>query len=95
MAQSKFGKINFRDAIHGFVVAFLTAALTGVLEALQTGHLPTLASLKVHITMGLVAGLSYVIKQFLQNESGVLLKKTSESGENPQKPPKTDPPTNP
>lgn len=95
MAQSKFGKVNWRDGLHGFVVAFLTAFLTGLLESLQTGHLPSVASAKVHLSMGLVAGLSYIIKQLLQNESGVLLKKTTEVGENPQKPPKTDPPTEP
>lgn len=81
MAQSKFGKVNLRDALHGFVVAFLTASLTGVLESLQTGHLPSLASAKVHATMGLIAGLSYVIKQFLQNDAGVLLKKSDEGTE--------------
>lgn len=87
MAQSKFGKVNFRDILHGFLVAFLTASLTGVYESLTLGGIPSLASIKLHILAGITAGVGYLIKQFLQNDNGVLLKK-SNSGENPVKPPK-------
>ena len=80
MAQSKFGKINLRDAIHGFVVAFLSASLTGIIEALNTGHLPAWASVKVHLIVGLTSGLSYLLKQFLQNDKGQLMVKSSDEG---------------
>lgn len=80
MQQSKFGKINLRDAIHGFVVAFLTASLTGIMESLSTGHLPSLVNAKIHAISGLTAGLAYILKQFLQNDQGKLLVKSSDEG---------------
>lgn len=80
MAQSKFGKLNLRDALHGFVIAFLTASLTGVMESLSNGHLPSLANAKVHLIAGLTAGLAYILKQLLQNDEGVLFKKSDEVG---------------
>lgn len=73
--KSSFGKFNWRDLVHGFVVAFITASCTGLLETLQMNHLPTLASMKVHAIIGLTSGLSYVIKVLLENSKGQLLKK--------------------
>lgn len=78
MAQSKFGKLNLRDALHGFVVAFLTASLTGLYQTLNIGHLPNWEAVKMHALMGLTAGIGYLIKQFLQNDEGKLLKKSND-----------------
>ena len=75
MAKSKFMRINWRDLLHGFVTAFLAASITGLLETLNTGHLPTVASLKAHAAIGLTAGLRYVLKVILENSKGQLLKK--------------------
>lgn len=78
MNQSSFGQLNMRDALHGFVIAFLTAALSGLVASLDAGHLPTLAELKAHALIGLTAGVSYVLKNVFSNASGQLLKKDSE-----------------
>jgi hypothetical protein len=77
MKQSSYGKINVSDLLKGFLIAFLTASLTGLIETLELGSLPSLASMKVHAIAGLVAGLSYLIKNFLTNTNGDLLKKES------------------
>jgi len=75
MTQSKIASLNWNDALKGFVVAFLTASLTGLIQTLESGSLPNLAAVKVHVVAGLIAGLSYIIKQFLTNTNGDLLKK--------------------
>jgi hypothetical protein len=93
MSKSKLGQINLRDAFHGFVVAFLTASLTGIIESLDSGHLPSLASVKVHALGGLTAGLAYIIKQFLQNDNGQLIKSNGVGGRPDDRNP--PPPTNP
>jgi hypothetical protein len=73
--KSSFGKFNWRDLLHGFVVAFLTASCTGLLETINSGHLPTIVSIKVHAQIGLTAGIGYVLKVVLENSNGQLLKK--------------------
>ena len=74
MKQSKIGSLNWNDALKGFLVAFLTASLTGLIETLELGALPSLSAVKVHAIAGLVAGLSYLLKQFITNKNGDLLK---------------------
>ena len=75
MNKSSFCRINVRDLLHAFIITFLAAALTGVIESLDSGVLPTLAGLKKHAILGLTAGLSYVLKVFLENSKGEILKK--------------------
>jgi len=75
MNNSKFLRINMRDLAHGFLMAFLTASLTGIIEVLNTGQLPTVSSIKAHAIIGLTAGLSYVLKAVLENSGGKFLKK--------------------
>ncbi len=72
--KSKFLTLDKKDAINGFVVAFLSAALTAVLATLDSGALPTLAELKSAGIIGLTAGLSYLIKNVLTNSNGELVK---------------------
>ena len=72
--KSKFLTLDTKDAVNGFVVAFLSAALTAVLATLDSGTLPTLAELKSAGIIGLTAGLSYLIKNVLTNSNGELVK---------------------
>ena len=78
MAKSKFMRVNWRDLLHGFVTAFLAASLTGLIELLNTGHVPTVQSIKAHAVIGLTAGLGYVLKVVLENSKGQLLKKDTQ-----------------
>ena len=73
--KSSFLKLDTQDLVKGFVVAFLSAALTGLVATLDSGALPTLAELKQAGVVGLTAGLSYLLKNLLTNSQDELLKK--------------------
>lgn len=73
--KSSFLKLDTQDLVKGFVVAFLSAALTGLVATLDSGALPTLPELKQSIIVGLTAGLSYLLKNLLTNSQDELLKK--------------------
>lgn len=92
MKQSKIGSLNWSDALKGFVVAFLMATLTGLIDTLESGSLPNLAAVKVHAVAGLVAGLSYILKQLITNEKGQLLKSDGPGDTPPPPPPPSDEP---
>jgi VIT1/CCC1 family predicted Fe2+/Mn2+ transporter len=73
--MSNFLNLNVDDLVKGFIVAFLSTALTGVVATLDSGALPTLAELKSAGIVGLTAGISYLLKNLLTNSQGVVLKK--------------------
>jgi VIT1/CCC1 family predicted Fe2+/Mn2+ transporter len=73
--KSKFLNLDIKDAINGFVIAFLSAALTGLVATLDSGALPSVAELKSAGVIGLTAGLSYLLKNVLSNSKGDFLKK--------------------
>ena len=73
--MSNFLNLNFDDLVKGFIVAFLSTALTGVVSTLDSGVLPTLAELKTAAIVGLTAGISYLLKNLLTNSQGEILKK--------------------
>ena len=73
--MSNFFNLNVDDLVKGFIVAFLSTALTGVVATLDSGALPTLAELKSAGIVGLTAGISYLLKNLLTNSQGVVLKK--------------------
>jgi hypothetical protein len=92
MKQSKIGSLNWNDALKGFLVAFFMATLTGLIDTLELGTLPNLKAIKVHAIAGLVAGLSYLLKQLITNKNGDLLKKDGPGDIPPQQGP-VKPPT--
>ena len=69
--------LNLRDAINGFVIAFLTAFLSAVVVALNTGLFPSLVDLKAFGMLGITAGVSYITKNLFSNNKGELLKKNA------------------
>ena len=73
--MSNFLNLNVDDLVKGFIVAFLSTALTGVVATLDSGALLTLAELKSAGIVGLTAGISYLLKNLLTNSQGVVLKK--------------------
>jgi VIT1/CCC1 family predicted Fe2+/Mn2+ transporter len=73
--MSNFLNLNVDDLVKGFIVAFLSTALTGVVATLDSGALPTLTELKSAAIVGLTAGISYLLKNLLTNSQGVVLKK--------------------
>lgn len=75
MNNSPFLKLNLRDLVNGLVVAFLTASLTGLIQTLDAGQLPTLAELKTSALAGLVASLAYLLKNLVTNSQGEMATK--------------------
>ena len=73
--MSNFLNLNSSDLFKGFVVAFFSAALTGIVAILETSQLPQMSDLKSASIVGLTAGLSYLLKNILTNSQGELLKK--------------------
>jgi len=78
MNNSPFGKLNLRDLVNGIVVAFLTASLTGMIQVLDSGVLPTASELKTSVLAGVVASLAYLLKNLVTNSTGDIAK--SEGG---------------
>jgi VIT1/CCC1 family predicted Fe2+/Mn2+ transporter len=72
--KSKFLNLDVKDAVNGFIVAFLSAALTGIITTLDSGVLPNVAELKQAGVIGLTAGLSYLLKNLVTNSKGDILK---------------------
>jgi len=81
MSNSPFGKLNLRDLINGLVVAFLTASLTGLVQILDSGVLPSLAELKSAGLAGVVASLAYLLKNLVTNSQGEMAKVEQSAGE--------------
>ena len=81
MSNSPFGKLNLRDLINGLVVAFLTASLTGLVQILDSGVLPSLAELKSAGLAGVVASLAYLLKNLVTNSRGEMAKVEQGAGE--------------
>jgi hypothetical protein len=73
--MSNFLNLDLQDLTKGFVVAFLSAALTGIVAILETSQLPQVSDIKAAAIVGLTAGLSYLLKNVLTNSQGELLKK--------------------
>lgn len=81
MSNSPFGKLNLRDLINGLVVAFLTASLTGLVQILDSGVLPSLAELKSAGLAGVVASLAYLLKNLVTNSQGEMAMVEQGAGE--------------
>jgi len=71
--MSKFLSLNVRDLLHGSLIAFLTVFLASVLKVTETNQFPLFTDLKGYALAGATAAVSYLIKNFFQNQSGHLL----------------------
>lgn len=65
MKFSSTFSINLADLSKGLLMTFITAALTSLVQLLQDGKLPTVVELKTAGVVGLTAGVSYIVKNFL------------------------------
>ena len=72
--KSKFGSLNWKDLVKGFVVAFVTAILTAVYTAIEAGNLAfTWEFFKPVLIVGLGAGIAYLLKNLFTNSSDQIL----------------------
>ena len=76
---SDFFNLNWRDLGKGLLLAVITAVLTYVYEAFQTGGI-TSVDWKLVGSTALVSAVSYLFKNLLTNSEGEVLK-TEESVE--------------
>lgn len=71
MQKAGFLKLNWRDAIHGVLVAFFGSLMYSVYDLLNSGKLPTTwGDFKPILVSALVFTLGYIIKNFLSNSAG-------------------------
>jgi len=73
MIHSKKFTINLRDVLHGFVTAFLTSTLAGIMTIGTSGALPTAEDIKAQLIIGLTAGIGYLIKKFISTSDNKLM----------------------
>lgn len=78
MKKSTFGKVGIDDLLKGIVLAFLTALITGLYNAIQIGTIEfTWAFFQPIVYTSIAAVLGYIIKNFLTNSEDKFLKSES------------------
>ena len=70
--KSKFMTLNARDILHGLIMAFLTAFLTGIIDMLQRGAVFDWPAFKPVLIAGISAALSYLLKCLVTNSNNEL-----------------------
>ena len=73
--KSKLLTLDIRDILHGLIMAFLTALLTGIIDMLQTGVVFDWPSVKPVLVAGISAALSYLLKCLATNSRNQLFTK--------------------
>jgi hypothetical protein len=72
--KSGLFKLNWKDVVKGFVVAFISSILTAVVATLQGGGLPSPEEFKTVLIVGLGSGVAYLIKNLFTNDKDEILK---------------------
>jgi len=70
--KSKLLTIDSRDILHGLLMAFLTAILTGIIEMLEKGAVFDWITIKPVLIAGISAALSYLLKSLASNSRNQL-----------------------
>jgi hypothetical protein len=70
--KSKLFTLDSRDFLHGLLIAFLTALLTGIIDMLEKGAVFDWPSVKPVLIAGICAALSYLLKSFATNSRNQL-----------------------
>ena len=76
--KSQFLTLDYRDLLHGLVMAFLTALLTGIIDLLQKGAVFDWPSLRGILIAAVSAALSYLLKSMLSNSKNELFTREPE-----------------
>ncbi len=72
--RSKKFTISIRDGIHGLITAAFAAPAAAILDCVNKGSLPTIPDIKQYGYVALVAGVGYIVKQYLSNSEGKIKK---------------------
>lgn len=73
--KSKLLTLDWKDFSRGLLIAFLTAALTGVINILDTGAVFTWVTIKPVLIAGISAALSYLLKCLATNSQDQMFKR--------------------
>ena len=65
--MNKLFTVNVKDAIRGVLMAVISAVLTVILQVLQNGSAIDWKAVGV---VALIAGISYILKNFFSNDKG-------------------------
>lgn len=80
MKKSNLFRLNVRDLLHGFLMAFIGALVGIVMPLLEAGHFPSTAQEWQNAGYtSLVAAVVYLCKKFLSNSEDKMLKKEDNS----------------
>lgn len=71
--RSKFLRLNLRDFFKGMLVAVITAILTFAINELESGTTIDIQLLKKIGVSGIIAFLSYILKNLITNSNGEIL----------------------
>lgn len=70
--KSKLFTLDIRDVLHGLLIAFLTALITGIIDMLGKGVVFDWPSIKPVLIAGISAALSYLLKCLATNSRNQL-----------------------
>jgi len=70
--KSKLFTLDRRDFLHGLLIAFMTALLTGIIDMLQKEAVFDWPTLKPVLVAGICAALSYLLKCLATNSQNQL-----------------------
>jgi zinc transporter ZupT len=72
--KSNLFNLNINDLLKGLITAVLTAIVTALYAIIQTGVLPTFEQIKTILMTALLAGIAYLLKNFITNSDEKILK---------------------
>ena len=76
MKNSNFLKLHLNDLVKGLIVTILTALVTGLYMGINEGTFNfTWLFFKPIVLSSVSAGLAYILKNWLSNSEGKILKK--------------------
>lgn len=74
MIHSKRFTLKLVDFSKGFVVAFFTGCLTAIVDNLSPENILNPIGFRTYLVTGLIAGASYILKNWLTNSEGKIAK---------------------
>lgn len=73
LVKSSFGTLNLMDIVWGLVITIGSTILSSLVNILQVGW-PTWVAFQPVLLSAVLAGITYVMKNFVTNSNNVLLK---------------------
>ncbi len=72
--MSSYFNLNLKDLAKGAIVAIISALVSAIIPAIDSGTLPDMAQLKAAGWIALTAGVSYLLKNLFTNSDDAFMK---------------------